>query len=218
MRRILFIILSALFIIDVFAQEQATDTLEIYFHQSSSLWDPMYKNNGERLDAFVDRFRKLREDEEMKRISKIHIIAGCSPEGYWSYNQQLSKDRARSIRKVLQGYITLPDSIIVEKAIGINWEGLRKMVEADPNVPHREEVLDIIDNSPELGINYEGKELELRKVRLMWRFNGEAWRYIYDKFFPTLRSFNLKIVIEWELHNPENKHLSEAIMGGGKTH
>lgn len=217
MRRILLSILTTLIFFGAIAQEQATDTLEVYFHQSSSRWAPAYRNNGERLEAFVERFRKMREDEEMKQITKIHIIAGCSPEGLWAYNQQLSKNRARSIRKVLQEYITLPDSIIVEKAIGINWEGLRKMVEADYNVPHREKVLDIINNSPELGVNHEGKEMELRKLRLMWLSDGESWRYIYDKFFPTLRSFNLQIVLEWELYKPENKQVEEILIGGGKT-
>ena len=72
------------------------------------------------------------------------------------------------------------------------------MVEADPDVPHREEVLDIIDNSPELYINNEGKTQELRKQRLIWGFEGKAWRYMYDKFFPMLRSYNLHIIVEWE--------------------
>jgi hypothetical protein len=150
----------------------------------------------------------------MKRISKIHIIAGCSPEGSYSFNQRLSKNRVLSIRNVLADYITLPDSVVVEKAIGINWQGLRDMVEADPNVPHRQRVLEIIDNSPELAINYLGDEVELRKQRLVWLHDGEAWQYMYDKFFPTLRSFNLQIAIEWEMYKAVAQEVEKSIGGG----
>ena len=72
------------------------------------------------------------------------------------------------------------------------------MAENDPNLPHREEVLEIIENTPELALNYKGEMVELRKQRLMWRFDGKAWDYMYEHYFPTLRSFNLHIVIEWE--------------------
>lgn len=125
-------------------------------------------------------------------------MAGCSPEGWWSYNQRLSKKRAERIRNVLKEYIVLPDSVVVEDSRGINWEELRKMVVADPNVPYRDEVLGHIDNSPETVTHPNGKMVETRKLRLMYLRDGEPWRYMYSKFFPTLRSFNLVIVIEWE--------------------
>ena len=180
------------------SDEAQQDTLRVYFHQGFSTWDAEYMNNGKNLEAFVNRFQKLTEQDEIKKITKIHIVATCSPEGYYEFNKRLAKNRALSIRKVLSEYVTLPDSVIVERAIAINWDGLRKMVVADPNVPHREEVLDNIDNTPELYVNDEGKTQELRKQRLIWRFEGKAWKYMYDKFFPTLRSYNLQIIVEWE--------------------
>ena len=180
------------------ASEAQQDSLTVYFRQGLSLWDAEYKNNEQNLEAFVNRFKELTERDEFKKITKIHIVATCSPEGYYNFNKRLAHNRASSIRKVLTEYMEIPDSVVVERAIAINWDGLRKMVIADPNVPHREEVIDIIDNSPELFINADGKKQELRKQRLIWRFNGEAWRYMYDKFFPTLRSFNLQIIIEYE--------------------
>lgn len=176
----------------------ASDTLEVYFHQGSSRWDPKYYDNAKHLEEFVNRFKEQTESAEMRRITKIHIVAACSPEGLWEFNQRLSKNRAKSIRKVLADYITLPDSIVVERPIGVNWPGLEAMVVNDPNVPYREEVLDIIRNTPELYTKKDGKTLELRKLRLAWRFDGKAWEYMYENFFPTLRSFNLQIVVEWE--------------------
>lgn len=184
------------------ARETKQDTLEIYFHQGSALWDAEYKDNGRHLEAFVARFTELCESDEMRKITKIHIVATCSPEGLYSFNERLAGKRAKSIRKVLSEYITLPDSVIVENPIAVNWQGLRAMVKADPDVPYRDEVLDIIDNTPELVINKRGKKQELRKQRLMWKFDGKPWKYMYDRFFPALRSFNLQIVVEWEKYKP----------------
>ena len=180
------------------SHEIKQDTLEVYFHQGLWLWDAEYKNNGDRLNAFINRFQELTKSEEMRKITKIHIVATCSPEGLYSFNARLSKNRAKSIRKILSEHITLPDSVIVERAVAINWEGLRRDVVADPNVPHRDEIIDIIDNTPELIIGKDGKHKELRKQRLIWRFDGKPWKYMYHKFFPTLRSFNLQIVVEWD--------------------
>ena len=174
------------------------DTLEIYFHQGSAVWVPHYRNNGSNLEAFVERFKDYHNHKVFTRITKINILAGCSPEGLWEYNQRLSQKRANTMRRVLGDYITLPDSLVVEHSRGINWEDLRKMVVADKEMPYKEEVLHHLDNSPEIVINAEGKIVETRKLRLMYLKDGIPWKYMYNKFFPTLRSFNLAIVIEWE--------------------
>ncbi len=173
------------------AQEKS-DTLEVYFRQGYSLWEPNFKNNGKRLQAFVERFKKMREDTILYHVSKIHIIAGCSPEGTWKFNQRLSKNRAKRIRGVLKNYISLPDSVIVEDSRGVNWQGLYEMVEAS-DMEYKDEVLNIIKNTPEIKYGRESRKLQLAYLR-----GGKPWRYMYRNFFPTLRSFNLQIVIEWE--------------------
>ena len=181
---------------EVITQEFASDTLEVYFHQGKHKWEPGFKHNGERLEAFVERFKRVRRDSVLYNISKIHIIAGCSPEGTYEYNQRLSKNRAREIRNVLKRYITLPDSVIKEESRGINWEGLYNLVEAS-DMEHRDTILHIMNISPEL-YEINGVMKELRKIRLIWLKDGKPWKYMYEHFFPQLRSFNLQIVIEWE--------------------
>ena len=155
--------------------------------------------NGERMQAFVKRFDELHHKSRVfNKISKIHIVSGASPEGNWANNQKLSKNRAARIRTVLKSYISLPDSVIVEDSRGVNWIDLVKMVENDPDVPYRDEVLDKIQNTPELQKNANGKNVEVRKLRLMYLRDGKPWNYMYKNLFPKLRSFNLQIVIEWE--------------------
>lgn len=193
LKKIRLIVVISLFctFFSVTSQEKS-DTLEVYFRQGYSLWEPNFKNNGKRLEAFVERFKKLRKDTVLYNISKIHIIAGCSPEGRWELNQRLSKNRAKRIRTVLKNYISLPDSVIVEDSRGINWKGLEELVEAS-DMEYKDEVLNILHTAPE----YVNK-VEARKLRLAYLRDGKPWEYMYKHFFPILRSFNLQIVIEWE--------------------
>ena len=194
---VLFAIFSC-FTVNAQEKDIVSDTLEIYFHQGYSTWDPEYMENGRRLEEFVERFRNIHNDETFGKISKIKIIAGCSPEGTWKLNQRLSQNRVNRIRRVLESYIALPDSLVIADAVGINWEALYKLVEADPNIPHQAEVLDIMANTPELHVNQFGKTVELRKQRLIWNHDGRAWEYMYKHLFPATRSFSLRIVIEKE--------------------
>jgi hypothetical protein len=189
-------------VITVKAQDRKhdSDTLEVYFHQGYSTWDPAFKGNGKRMEDFIHRFQRFHEDSTYRKITKIHISAGCSPEGTWAFNQRLSKNRVKSIKNVLADYIAFPDSIVVEKAIGINWQGLYEHVKGDPDVPFREDVIRIMENTPELYTTDTGETMELRKKRLVWNNDGKPWKYMYENFFPTLRSFNMQIVIEWEKH------------------
>lgn len=155
MKRILFVILTICICSKIYAlqpyddNKPVSDTLEVYFHQGSSRWAPSYMGNEERMQAFVERFKALTSDKVFNKISKIHIVAGCSPEGLWEYNQRLSKNRASRIRGVLNEYISLPDTMVVENAVGINWAELKKMVLADPNVPYKDEVLEKLE-APEV--------------------------------------------------------------------
>lgn len=182
--------------------QHSADTLKVYFHQGSSLWAPDYKNNEKNLEAFIGGFLEKQASKEFNRIPKIQIIAGCSPEGLWLYNQKLAKRRAHTIKKIINKKIVLPDSVIVEDVRGINWEGLRQMVAEDSGVPFKEQVVWHIDNSPEVVGHSSGKLVETRKLMLAYLADGVPWKYMYKKFFPSLRSFSLAIVYEWKKMDP----------------
>ena len=201
MRRLLFIIFAFTINICAFSKNlngNNSDTLEVFFRQGQSVWLPGYMGNEESLKNFLNRFQQLHSDKLFNRISKIHIAAGCSPEGSWAKNQNLSKRRADVMRGVLKSYIPLPDSVIVVDSRGINWAELRNLVVSDSKMPYKDEVLNHLDNSPEIVERADGKIVETRKLRLMYLGDGIPWKYMYNKFFPVLRSFNLSIVVEWE--------------------
>ena len=177
-------------------QESHTNSLQVFFHKGKSHWDPEFQNNEQRLKAFVADINHTMATQKDNNISKINIVAGASPEGSYAHNQRLSRERAACVSQLLQQHLNLPKHVFVEKPLGVDWEGLYRLVEPS-NMPYRDEVLDIIKNTPELDQS-RGRNYELRRKTLERLHGGEPWQYMYDNFFPILRGFNMNIVIEWE--------------------
>lgn len=198
MKQFLLILLFSCSIFAASAQTKSkADTLEVYFHQGKHYWDPNFKDNAVRMEAFANRITSFLQDTTIHRIKHIHIVAGASPEGYLKFNKNLSANRAKTMRKVLKSYVSLPDSMIVEDSRGVNWEGLKELVAAS-DMEYRDEVLHILHTAPEFLNNRE-----VRKLRLMYLRNGEPWKYMYEHYYPLLRSFNMQIIFEWELLQKE---------------
>ena len=189
--------------------EQSKDSLQIYFRQGKTLWAPEYMDNERRLREFVDRFRELRRSQVMSKISKIYIVSGASPEGSYALNRRLSDGRAERIRNVLKQYISLPDSVIVTDSRGVNWKDLYTKVKAS-NMQYRDEILDIIQNTPELDPS-RGYNYELRKKTLEKLHGGAPYKYMYKEMFPELRIFYLQIGIDWERYEQAQREVAKEM-------
>lgn len=134
------------------AQNPSSDTVDtvgakVYFQQGYSTLDPSFRGNGPRLDTFIRRIAELRQDP-MCRIQSIRIVAFASPEGNSVLNKRLSEKRAIRIADFLRRSTDLPDSLIETDPRGVDWCGLIGLVEVS-DMPYREEVLDILRNTPE---------------------------------------------------------------------
>ena len=71
------LIYSFLYASILFAQDERTDTVKIYFEQGKSVYNPDFRNNEPRLQNFVSRVQSFREDSAYS-IHSIHIIAVAS--------------------------------------------------------------------------------------------------------------------------------------------
>lgn len=177
-------------------QESHTNSLQVFFEKGKSTWNPQFKDNESRLQAFIFQINAIMVAQPDNNITTINIVAGASPEGSYTLNQRLSRERAACISQLLQQHLNLPAHVFVEKPLGVDWDGLYRLVEQS-DMPYRDEVLDIIKNTPELDPS-RGRNYELRRKTLEKLHGGEPYKYMYDNFFPTLRGFNMNIEIVWE--------------------
>ncbi|MFR9592890.1 MAG: DUF3575 domain-containing protein [Rikenellaceae bacterium] len=178
--------------------EQKSKQIEIYFDLNSYVIDPEYQNNGENLIELSNLITQLQSDD-LVTISSIEINSYASPDGGRHYNEKITKNRTNSIYNYLLETTSIPDSIIVKKNAGIDWEGLQHSVEAS-TMKHRDEILYILKNSPIetwSKVNPNDRWLTLTdsmNKQLMDFKGGEPYRYMKEEFFPQLRRSSIATI------------------------
>lgn len=157
---------------------------ETYFRVGESRFEPNYQGNAERMLFMRDFLRDLIRDN-MVVIDSVVIRAAASPEGNPAVNKRLSDQRAAAIYNQVVSLVPELATKILTYSMGEDWEGLYQAVVDDPNVPDRQQVLDILT----LSSNRNGRESFLRDLH-----GGNAWRYIAANILPKLRSCGLTLV------------------------
>lgn len=115
----------------------------IYYRWDKDNLDKTYITNAQTLSQ-VDSLLHLKSADY---IDSLRIVAYASPEGPPDYNKRLSQRRANTLKNyLLSTYPRLREEQIVTVARGENWDGFRRMAQADPNLPMKEQVLSIINN------------------------------------------------------------------------
>lgn len=182
-----------------------SDTIgtRIFFHQSKVNYLPNYQQNEEHLDSFTNELHRV-QDDPMLRFRHINIIGGASPEGTKRFNQWLSEQRASRITEQLMKRTKRPldKSMIKWEYPGVDWLGLKVFVLADPDVPNRDEVLEIIDNPGP----YDDRVARLKKLNY-----GIPWLYMYNKYYPPLRGSQVQIIYDRPIFFPMPTPFAEPL-------
>lgn len=165
------------------------DSVEVYFRQSKANIDPAFGNNGSHIDSLISEMPRSGH----YRVKGIRVVGAASPEGTVSINRRLSELRARSIFDYLSSYAALPDSVAEFIFVGRDWEGLRRLCEADPAMPGRSDVLALLDNEilPALASGKADSSSSLARLKSIG--GGVPYAYMYSRMFPALRTSVLYI-------------------------
>lgn len=164
--------------------QEAMDTARIYYRQGMRYVDTTYHTNGAELKRFVEVLRRSYADSTLGVVS---IRSAASPEGVSSANERLARLRSDSLAAYLSRHAAIPSDVFVKKSEGIAWRELRSLV-AESSMRWKEEIVDIIDNTPVWVYDDRNRVVDSRKRQLMLLHGGKAWRYMNREFFPQLRS------------------------------
>lgn len=180
-------------------KQEVRDSVKIYFQQGKTDLVPSLNSNQSALSRIADSLRTSYADS-VYRLKKILVVGGASPEGSIPLNKQLSEERANVLFNYLSRYGELPDSLKTTIFLGRDWNGLLKLVEADPNVPHKEATLHLLrkitkEVKPESDID-NGEHYRLKIL-----CDGKPYNYLYEKVFPELRASRLYLTYE-KIWNP----------------
>ncbi len=194
------LLLSGVACVSTVEATERCDSAVITFRQSSARLDLSRGDNRaqlDSLDAFINRYGA---QDSLYTLRSVRVVGSASPEGSVNINESLSRRRADSIFDFVSQREPLPDSVATFEFLGRDWTGLRKMVEADPAVPYRGEVLDVLSSvTSDTAIGNQASDTILARLRSL--HGGVSYRYLYTHIFPGLRASRLYVEYD-ELPRP----------------
>ena len=184
MKKLLAYFLSFLSVVAVAAQDRA-DSTKIYFEIGHRQFNPRLGDNGRSMDHFVNSVRKAKEADD---VDHILIRAFASPDGQNAANERLTRYRCDEVTNYIVRATGIEPSVVKAVPEGIAWDELRALVARTPEVPDREAVLNILDNTPVWIYDDQGKVIDGRKKQLMQVASGAPYRWMFTNLFPQLRN------------------------------
>ena len=184
MKRKLACIFAFLCILGVLAENKA-DSTKIYFKIGHRQFYPELGDNRASMDRFVNSVRQARDADD---IDHIVVRAYASPDGQYDANKRLTGYRCDEISRYIIEATGINPDLIHSEPEGVAWDKLRSLVATTPDVPSRDKVLDILDNTPVWVLDRTGRVVDGRKKQLMQLDGGTTYHWMFDNLFPSLRN------------------------------
>lgn len=162
--------------------------------------------NRETLEKFAQEVNAYYNDSTAQ-FRRIRITSSASPEGSKQINERLVKMRAEAITQWISKKISVEIGCEVEST-GIDWELLDSLVKANPDVPNRDEVMEIIAHTPVVD-EKNGVVVNERYNKLRQLHGGVPYRWIDAHLFPHMRYAEARAEFWWETY-PELFILTES--------
>lgn len=124
-----------------------------------------YGDNASNLAEIVGLLTDVQRNPNME-ITGVSFCGSASPEGKSLQNKQLVVDRCASLEHYIRQRVDLPDSVVFKSDKTDVWQKLAIYVERT-DMPHKDDVLYQIRQTPEYTYNAKGTLVDSRKKRLM---------------------------------------------------
>lgn len=198
MTRLLAYTLVVIATFSAFGNACAAEAGKVYFRNGQHQFDPSFGENKLVMDSFT---AKVSEALPNGNIERIVVRGYSSPDGTRSANDLIAHNRCAAIADYIAENTGISRKLIEENPIGIDWDELRRLVSENPDVPSRAKVIDILDNTPVLIFNSDGKIIDGRKNQLMGLQSGIPYNWMLVNLFPQMR--NAVAIIYYTKEQPE---------------
>lgn len=148
-------------------------------------WDikPEYMTNPIELQKIHNSVNLVRNDSDVT-IRKMTIEGFASPEGPNDHNLMLSEKRTEALKNYLQMTSIAKGIRIEASGKGENWDGYKKYLRENSNIPQRAKLMEIASSSV----------MPDEKERLMRKEAPEGFDYVVKNAFPALRCTNYTVI------------------------
>ena len=182
--------------------------------------EPELRGNRETLEGLVVRLEAFRDDTA-GCVSQLSLRGKASPDGTAAANVRLTRKRVEAVLSYLRQWVEIPDELVEVQANGFDWEGLQLRVEDDPECPARQEVLEVLSDTPEWMYDAQGRIVDGRRKRLMDLRGGVPYGYLAEKVFPDLRNVSIilygqgdQLQAQKEAPDPSDGRSQATVVGG----
>ncbi len=184
MNRIIVCTLAVLSALAVFGQVPS-DSVKVYFKVGQWNFDRSFGDNAASMDDFIDRVRVA---FDAHNLDHIVVRSYTSPDGTDRFNKRLAKNRCEEVVSLITDSVGVPRDLIVAEPKGVAWAELRRLVDVTPDVPSRQKILDILDNTPIYVFDSNRRVVDGRKKQLMDLRGGRPYNWMLEHLFPELRN------------------------------
>lgn len=161
---------------------ELSGTAYIDFHVNKTFIAPEYHNNQAELAKIQQTIDGVRSDKDVT-ITELFIKGYASPESPYKHNATLAKGRTEALKEYVQKLNQFAEGVITTGYEPENWEGLRKAVEENASLTHRDGILAIINSDREP----DNKEWTLK------RDYPTEYQYLLKEVYPYLRRSDYRI-------------------------
>lgn len=193
--------------------QYATDTTVVYYNRGRSDIDFSLCNNKAALERFIRRFN-AESGDSIRYLVSFRLDAYSSPDGITVANKRLSENRAKRLLEYIRSHIDFPESLLTVQSHGIDWAGLESQV-AERDIPYKDEVLDVLRNTPEWIYDDDNRVIDGRKHRLGMLRGGVPYNYLMEHVFPLLRRscVTLSYTVEQTATPQPQQPVEESVAG-----
>ena len=179
------------------------ENIKFFFEIDRFEFDSVFSVNASQL-RHLDEV--MADGSVLQGLDSLNIIAAASLDGNLQKNTTLAANRAKTIKELLiSRYPKIDPNIVQAKSIEEEWDGFRALVEADDNVPYKEEVLKVINGDREP----DAKEWLLRTMK-----NCQVWDYLKLHILPKGR-YGASVVF---FYNAKSKDMASLRPKPAKIH
>ena len=165
-------------------------SIKIFYRWNDVTSDSVYLDNKSAL-LQIDEFFSSRD----RIIDSLYIISSASPEGNIRMNAALSERRGETLKKVILNRYSKDKFVrggVV--SLGSNFPEFLDSLQADSNVPHRDEII---------GLIREGKDKDAAFRKVMALYYGKPYEYIRENILPYLRYAKVIIFFHDRIEVPQ---------------
>lgn len=138
---------------------------------------PEYRRNADELAKVRATIDTVRNDNNIK-LTGISIHGYASPEGSYTHNTYLAKNRTQALVDYVTSYYNFDHKLITSDSTPEDWEGFRKFVVAS-TMDKKDEIIRLMDDAT---MDVDMKEHNIAKL-----VGPQAYQYLLQECYPALR-------------------------------